>query len=278
MLELMKSSAIASRLAYPDQLNLPDIRLNDQKALYPKKFGMIYFVEKLKETLLERGVQIHTESSISEIKTEKSSITQVTLSSNKGILNRIPVENVLWTIGWPSIANELKIQVSDVEFQKGPDIIYVNLIFNSPINADRLYYFYCYDEGFATFRVTNYSNYCSDAYSKKGFPICVEIWPGKIGLNINKLNEESYVKLAINELKKFGVIDSDHKLIFAKAQAGTERFPMPSLINVNSMEEIKNRVLSLNLKNIHVTGVMSENNLFFLPDILNHSFSKLKEF
>jgi protoporphyrinogen oxidase len=277
MLELMESSSIRSRLAFPDQLNLPDIRLNDQKALYPKKFGMIYFVEKLKKTLLDRGVQLMTESKISEIKIEKFKISEVTIASNEGNATSIPVENVLWTLGWPSIANELKIKFSDLEFQRGPEIIYVNLIFDAPINADRLYYFYCYDEGFATFRVTNYSNYCSDAISKKGFPVCVEIWPSKIGLEINQLNEEACVKLAVNELEKFGVININHKLIFSRMQASSERFPMPSLLNSNSVEKIKSRVLDLNLKNIYVTGVMSENDLFFLPDILNHSFSKLKE-
>ena len=47
MIDLMKSSKIRSRLAFPDQLNLPPIRENSQKALYPKKFGMSNFVKGL---------------------------------------------------------------------------------------------------------------------------------------------------------------------------------------------------------------------------------------
>ena len=51
MLDLMKSGNLRSRLAFPDQLNLPPIRENTQKALYPKRFGMETFIEKFRNYL-----------------------------------------------------------------------------------------------------------------------------------------------------------------------------------------------------------------------------------
>lgn len=275
MLDLMKSSKLRERLAFPDQLNLPPIRTNNQKALYPRKFGMVHFVDRLRSYLESIDVDVLTETDIQHIRQQRGRIKQITLNSKKSGIKNIAVDRLLWTVGWPLLSKQLNLDISDLKFQKGPEIIFVNLSFNRPLLMERLYYFYCYDDGFATFRVTNYSNYCPGAAQDGWFPLCVELWPSKIGKKRTVMEINECIELAVDELKRFGVIGVDHKLIFAKVENDVSEFPMPSLENKKSLKVIRSRVEDLEIKNLTVAGIMASDDLFFIPDILNDAFSKL---
>lgn len=278
MQDLMKSQKLRSRLAFADQLNLPPLRENTQKALYPKKFGMIHFVDRLCAELKSKRVQILTETDISEIVQHQGRIQSVRVSTNGHASSILDVGRLLWTAGWPSLAKHLKVDVSDLVFQKGPEMVFMNLIFDRPLAMDRLYYFYCYDEGFASFRVTNYANYCPAAANEGRFPMCVELWPSKIGKKQSDMHQEECLQLAVDELNKFGVIGTDHKVLFAKMERNVGEFPMPTKVNTKSLQALRKRVQGQNIKNLTVAGVMANDGLFFIPDILNDAFSKLHEF
>ncbi len=277
MLDLMKSNQLRARLAFPDQLNLPPLRANTQKALYPKKFGMRHFVDRLRNCLESRGVAVLTGTDISEFHQHEGRIDQVTLTNREWGSRKVRVGGMLWTAGWPALAGQLGIDISDLKFQKGPEMVFMNLAFDRPLSMDRLYYFYCYDEGFASFRVTNYSNYCSDAAREGWFPVCVELWPSKIGKKRSDMEHDECVRIAVDELKKFGVIGPDHELVFAQMEKNVGEFPMPTLENTNSLQAIRTRVTERKIGNLKVAGIMANEDLFFIPDILNDAFSKLND-
>lgn len=278
MLDLMKSSMLRARLAFPDQLNLPPLRKNTQKALYPKKFGMSHFIDKLREHLESMDVEILTETDISEIRQHEGRIENVTLTNKEWGARTLHVGRMLWTTGWPSLARQLGVDISDLTFQRGPEMVFMNLIFDRPLAMDRLYYFYCYDEGFASFRVTNYSNYCPAAAQDGRFPMCVELWPSKIGKKKADMGQDECVRLAIDELRRFGVIGPDHKLVFSKMENNVGEFPMPTLENTRALQTIRTRVAEREIGNLSVAGIMANDGLFFIPDILNDAFSKLHDF
>ena len=52
---------------------------------------------------------------------------------------------------------------------------------------------------------------------------------------------------------------------------------MPSTINTNSIKEIKSRISKLKIENLINLGVMANDGLFFLPDIMNDTYEKLKD-
>lgn len=278
MLDLMKSSMLRARLAFPDQLNLPPLRENTQKALYPKKFGMSHFVDRLRDHLVNKGVEILTQTDILEIRQHEGRIAGVTLTNKEWGTRTINVGRMLWTAGWPSLAKQLGVDISDLKFQRGPEIIFMNLAFDRPLVMDRLYYFYCYDEGFASHRVTNFANYCPAAAQDGRFPMCVELWPSKIGKKRANLGQDECVRLALDELRRFGVIGQDHKLLFSRMENNVGEFPMPTLENTNSLQAIRTRVEERRIGNLSVAGVMAKDGLFFIPDILNDAFSKLHDF
>lgn len=278
MLDLMGSVKLRARLAFPDQLNLPQLRKNTQRALYPKKFGMSHFIDKLQMRLESMGVEILTKTDMSGIHQSEGRINCVTLTSKEWGSRTFNVSRLLWTAGWPSLAKQLGVDLSDLTFQRGPDMIFINLVFDHPLMMERLYYFYCYDEGFASFRVTNYSSYCPAAAKSGYFPVCVEFWPSKIGKKVAELGREECVRLAIDELRRFGVIGLDHKLVFSRVENNVGEFPMPTLNNTAALQVVRTRVAEQKLENLSVAGVMADDGLFFIPDILNDAFSKLCDF
>lgn len=272
MTDLMKSSKIKSRLAFPDQLNLPPIRENSQKALYPKKFGMVNFINRLIKLLKNYGVEFFTETHLDNVLIENGTIEKIVIKNKT-----FGVEKLLWTVGWPPLAKELKVDISDLSFEKGPETLFLFLKFDRPLDMGRLYYFYCYDENFLSFRVTNYTNYCPDAVKNRQYPLCVEIWPEKINLNKDDITEKKCLEIVLSELKKFKIINNSHNLTYNKLESNSGQFPMPSTINTNSIKEIKSRISKLKIENLINLGVMANDGLFFLPDIMNDTYEKLKD-
>jgi protoporphyrinogen oxidase len=275
--DVMKSPLLRARIAYPNQLSLPVRRENTQKALYPRRFGMATFMDKLRQRLLDLGVRIMTDTTLERLTAEAGKIQEVVLKESTGDRVSILSDYLLWTIGWAGLAHTMRIDMSDLEFQKGPEMLFINLLFDQPPKMDRLYYFYCYDEGFGTFRVTNYSNYCPAAGASGKYPVCVEFWPSKLGFKPRELSQEDAQKIALHELGKFGVIGEQHKVLFAKVEGGAGAFPLPTVKNRSSLKEIRRRVEQRVAANLTVVGVMADDGLFFVPDVLNHAFAQLNK-
>jgi len=273
MLDLMKSDAIRSRICYPNQLTLPAYRKNDYRGFYPKKFGMFLVLEKLRSVLEEQGVRFLTSSTITNLEIEQQIVKSVTITGKDKQEENFKVKELFWTAGLPSLAIALKINLSDVvNDKKHTESMYVNLLVDKKPKMDRLYYFFCFDKGYRSFRVTNYSNYCPAAATDKGYPICVEFWaqPG------DSKEEKDITDLCIKELKSFGVIDDSYTISFSKVEKLTGvGFPLPSVTNMSNMKEIGNRVKKEGIKNIIPTGVLSERNVFFIKDVLMDSYKKV---
>jgi len=273
MLDLTQSNIIRERICFPNQYTMPNYRSNNQRGFYPKKYGMFAVLEKIKLDLEFKGVNFHMSTTITDIEIKENRILSINLSNNMKVEN---IDSLMWTVGLPSLSNLLKIKISDLKYDKQKNIAYyVNFTFNKNPEMDKLYYFYCFDEGFRTFRVTNYYNYCPDASSRGGFPICVEIW-NREG---DSTDLDVITSNTLNELKKFGVINSEYKVLFSKIDPvlGTG-FPLPSCNNINTMNTIRERIKNENISNLIPLGVYSSQNVFFIKDVLIDSLNKINTF
>jgi protoporphyrinogen oxidase len=273
MLDFNKSDLIRERLCFPNQYTMPNYRNSNQRGFYPKKFGMFAVLERIKFDLENKGVKFYLSTSVSDIEIKKNRIHSVYLTNGYKIEN---VESLLWTAGLPPLANLLKINLTGLNYDKQKSkAYYVNLTFNKNPEMDKLYYFYCFDEGFKTFRVTNYYNYCNDAASRGGFPICVEIWNNEE----DSEDLDSIINNTLKELKQFGIINCEYEVLFSKAApvlgAG---FPLPSCNNINFMNSIRDKILEENISNLIPMGVYSSPNVFFIKDVLTDSLSKINHF
>jgi protoporphyrinogen oxidase len=273
MLDLMKSDEVRSRICYPDQFTLPPYRTNNYRGFYPKKYGMFRVLEKLKSLLESQGVRILTSSTVGNLEVENHFAKSITVKGKAGNTEVITVKELFWTAGLPSLANALKIDMGDMLYdRKHTESIYVNFLFDKMPMMNKLYYFYCFDKGYRTFRVTNYTNYCPDAAGERGYPVCVEFW---LQADDSKVDED-IVSLAKGELKSFGVIDDSYRVTFSKVEkplAGG--FPLPSVRNIGNMSAINDRIKEGGIKNVIPTGVLSGKNVFFMKDVLIDAYRKV---
>jgi protoporphyrinogen oxidase len=273
MPDIMKSNEIRARICYPDQFTLPPYRTNNYRGFYPKKYGMFSVLEKLKSVLESEGVRFLTSTTVSNLEVENNIAKSITLKDKKGYTEVVAVKELFWTTGLPSLANALKIDMGDIVYdKKHTESVYINFLFDRMPLMDKLYYFYCFDKGYRTFRVTNYTNYCPDAAGKRGYPVCVEFW---VQLEDSKTDED-IVSLAKAELKAFGVIDDTYAVTFSKVEKPLGGgFPLPSVTNITNMNAINERIKDRDVKNIIPTGVLSGKNVFFIKDVLIDAYSKV---
>ncbi|HEV8646185.1 MAG TPA: hypothetical protein VGR01_11525, partial [Burkholderiales bacterium] len=151
----------------------------------------------------------------------------------------------------------------------------VYLLLESQPEMGELYYFYCFDRGFHTFRVTNYSAYCPDARRADGsYPVCIELHfdPGA------DLKSSDLVAVAADELMKFGVIKSKASISFSKAQISNAGFPVLTLRNTQAMRSLRESVRSQEIRNLIVAGQAPDLGIFFLHDVLEHNFNALRSY
>jgi protoporphyrinogen oxidase len=272
MLDLMKSDEIRARICYPDQFTLPPYRTTNYRGFYPKQYGMFRVLEKLRLLLESQGVQFLTSTGVSNLEVENNLAKSITVKDKAGNTEIIAVKELFWTAGLPSLANALKIDMSDIVYdRKQTESIYVNLLFDKMPLMDKLYYFYCFDKGYCTFRVTNYTNYCPDAAGERGYPVCVEFWAQPD----DSKADEDIVSKAKAELKSFGVIDDSYEVAFSKVEKSSGGgFPLPSVNNIGNMSVINERIKERGISNIIPTGVLSGKNVFFIKDVLIDAYRK----
>lgn len=272
MLDLMKSTLIRARICFPDQYTMPPYRTNSQRGFYPKQFGMYNVLEKFKTILESEGVEFMTSTITSSFNIDKNTITSIEVKNSKGIIRIDSINEVYWTAGLPPLALMLKQDLSGMRNDKRRAACYVNLLFEKKPSMDKLYYFYCFDKGFRTFRVTNYANYCPNANEGRGFPLCVEIWPEQDDSPL----DQHVIDLALSELKSFGVIAEGSVPLFAKVEkVHGGGFPLPTVNNMLNMNTIREHIQNCGITNLTPIGVMSKKNIFFIKDILIDAYAKV---
>jgi protoporphyrinogen oxidase len=272
-LELMRSDAMRARICYPDQLNLPPLRSNAQRGFYPKTYGMVHVLNRFKQILEKLNTKFLTSSKIASLDFEDKKICSVQIDSAEHGQIDVEIDRLYWTAGLPPLAKLMEIDMGDRQTDRSnKDIYYVNFLFEAKPEMGELYYFYCFEPGFRTFRVTNYANYCPQAVRNSGCPLCVEMWMQSgdpTDLNL-------IVDMARNELIRFGVVADTNHLIFARAEkVSAGGFPLPSLNNIRYLETARDRIEAQKISNLKIFGVYSAKNTFFIKDILIDAYEKI---
>jgi len=178
MLMLASSEALRSRLAFPDQLELPKLRQVDFCGYYPKSFGIQNYVHIAENLIREAGVDIRLGWSVAGIRKahQPSVAAEVLLRNQGGDLQLVTAERqVIWTLGLRALWSCSGL--SDVALPEDPKeelgIIHFTVRDNTFMGG--LYYAYCHDPKFRLFRLTNYSSYSGGVTGTGTFPITAEI-------------------------------------------------------------------------------------------------------
>ena len=270
-IDLMQSSLIRSRIAYPEQRRLPHVWSAQRRGYYPKKFGIHRVIDALRSKLDSLGATVLTGTKIVAIDRRDGCVQAVECVTPFGGLRIGPLEQIVWTAALPALAPLLGIKLESRRPDKPLRTVVTNLLLHEPPEMDDLYYIYCYQPGFDCFRVTNYSGYCENAARRGGYPVCHEMLIEDSALEEHDL----LVQKALFELVGMGVIESTRSVAFARTEVLLSGFPMPTVNNVKILDELRDAIDHLDLANLHLTGIMSQPGLFFQGDVLAHTYSML---
>lgn len=274
--KLTESEDLRRVIAWSDQRTLPLERSSGRKAYYPVNYGAYRVVDALVRKLKQQGVTILTETQITGVERDTSSgnIQTVRLSTTGNASSIEDVEMLIWTGNIPLLGRMLNMDFTGLKNDKPLKTVIVNILVDKPLDMGDLYYFFCYDPGFNTFRLTNFVNYSSGAARNGGYPICLELLMDeehiKSGIDIERI--------ATEELYNFGVTQPKTKVLFAKAEILESGFPMPSVNNIRGLKNIRNQIKSMSIGNLFLTGILAEDNLFFQTDVLIDVYHKLANY
>lgn len=269
--DLMNSELMRDRIAYPEQRNLPSHWASSKRSYYPKGFGMHRFISGLRLTLQRLGVKIFTNASLQKIEVTKGQVSSLQILHEQEYLKIGNVASCCWTVGAPQLTKLLGLKVSPTGLDKALRTVVVNLLVDKAPATGDLYYFYCYDKGFKTFRVTNYSNYCGNAPRQGMFPLSIEL------LVDSQLADDSVglLRTAITEIKALGVLDESAKITFSKVEVLANGFPMPTTRNLRYLDDVREAIQDCGLTNLYMLGIFSRPRLFFQRDIMIHTYRTL---
>lgn len=274
MLDLMRSEGLRARLGYPDQYTLPPYRSRNQRAIYPRRYGFHHVMDRLRDVVAGEGTRLLASSMVDGLAVHDARVDSLRIRRQDGSIETIAdVAALYWTSGLPPLAKALGVDFSDLAVDGRPAGWYVHFLLDRPPAMDRLYYFYSFEPGTRTFRITNYSAYCPAAASERGWPLCMEFWsnPG------DSADMSVVIEAATRELQQYGVIDSPQRIRFRNAVrvgAGAG-VPLPTAKNARSLATLRTRIRALGLRNAHAAGVLAEPDVFFVPEVLSDAWHKV---
>jgi len=270
--DLMKSDLIRSRIAFPKQMELPLRYRSTQRGLYPRQYGMYRVIEAIGQTLVGRGVRIHKQAEVREIVRADGEIQKVHVRGPGAEFVVDDIRLLHWSIPLFGLVPKFGLHSAPARFDPPHTQACVYFLLHAPPEMGDLYYFYCFDPGYHTYRVTNYSAYCPDARLPEGtYPICVELH-FEAGASLESMD---LAALAIRELMEFGVIESDAGVAFSRVEVSRVGFPVLTLNNSRIIGQLRELVDSQGIRNLITAGQAPERGIFFLHDILEHSYNAI---
>lgn len=270
--DLVASKSLRDRIAFIDQRDLPLERSSNKNSYYPSRYGMYQIIDGLKRELIAHGVTLMTNAVVTGMNLRNNRIDNLTIFSGNQSIEMADIDEVYWSTGLPALGRLLNVKYTTGTADRPLQTVLLNILLDKKLNASDLYYFYCYEEGFNTFRLTNYSNYCTGSYRNGGYPICLEMLvdPSEIG------DPKRLMAKGLEELTAFGVVEKSTNILFNKLEFLESGFPMPTLNNVKMMDHMRDEIKNKHIENLETIGVMAEKNLFFQGDILADAYLKIR--
>lgn len=266
---LMESSILRDRLAWPEQRTLPEHWQSGRKAYYPRKYGIYRVIDALQARIKAAGVEVLTGAEVKSIDVAGGQVKNLVVEYGGG-KRVIALNRMVWTSGLPVVAQLLGHDLSQYRFDPPRKTVVVNLLLKHPPQMGDLYYLYCYEPGCHTFRITNFTGYCEEAPRAGGWPISVELL-----LDAPLPDKDAMLRLALDELKRFKVISTDDNVIFSAVETLATGFPMPTVNNFNTLSDLRKKIDAAKINNLILLGILSEENVFFQRDVLTQTWNKL---
>lgn len=273
MADLMKAERIRSRIGFPKQMELSPAYRNAQTGYYPRRYGMVRVIEAIEKKLAARGVRIHTQAELRELEVAGGAVRTLRIAGKDSALELGDIELLHWTIPIFALAPKLGLNPPAARFDPPLPQTHAHFLLKQPPRMGELYSFYCFDPGYASFRITSYAAYCADARRQDGkhagtYPVCVELHfdPG------SKPDEAAAARLAAEELARMGIIGGAGDIAFSRAVPAKVGFPMLTHNNTKNLAQLRQLVEERRPRNLLTAGLAPERGIFFLHDVLEQNY------
>lgn len=267
---VLADEALRARIGYPDQLAMPALRPFEQIGWYPRRMGMGRVVAALESQLRAMGVEFRLEASVLGMTCNAGRVQNLTLCDQAGERTIEALHQLYWSAGWHPLARLLGL---DAAFSSAafPAAWYVHLRVKTPPDMGELYHFYVFEPGLRTFRVTNYVNYCPQAVTADGYPLCVEYWPDK-----DAARAGDPIALAMSELRRMGVVRHGEEPNFSAVQIVPNYHRQFLAHHVQAIEDVRTAVAERGLANLSVLGMLASGGELLLYEVMRDAYQKLK--
>ncbi len=264
---LMSADHIRARVAYPEQRNLDLKYASTRYSLYPKKFGAFRLIDALVKRLAAGGGKLMTGTKLEKVTTGDGRIDSLVLRRGEEVLTVRSPRQVFWTVGYPMLARMFGVDAALKPFESRRKPAVVSLLLDRPAGLGDLYYFWNWDSGFKSYRITNYCGYCPTAARAGGYPVGFEFV-----LDPNDpTDRESLADLAVRELKAMGLYPAGAQVLFSIGGALPVGFPTFSVENRRRLLQYRKQHEALGLANLSVTGIQAEWGVIYQPEVLAHT-------
>jgi 2-polyprenyl-6-methoxyphenol hydroxylase-like FAD-dependent oxidoreductase len=259
MRPLLVDENLHAVIAWPDQLTQPISEKPAQRGLYPRRFGMVGVIDAILKQLRQAGVRCLFNRKVISLEVSRKQVSVVRLDDGS-------------TIEQPALlisANGLKgslgmLRGTSAFVLPGPSPPCCWMVFlrtTARPDTGSVHYFWCFDEAYRTFRVTNYPNYCPDAKTVAGYPLCVEIWS-------EDKEPAQVIARAVRELRHMKVLAPD-AVVSAQAAVQTPNLlALCTLQKVQQMRAMREEVQERSPENMVTVGPLIEDGVKLLHEVL----------
>jgi protoporphyrinogen oxidase len=254
-------------IAWPDQLTFPLKRQAPQSGLYPRRFGMTRVIDAAVTKLMQMGVHFLFNRRVASLEISGDNVSAVNLDD--GTVIHAPAL-LINANGLHASLGMLHDPGSSPSAEPPPPrcwMVFLRTL--EPPNMGRLYHLWCFDETLQTFRVTNYANYCPDARTVEGYPLCVELWS-------DDPRPSQAVARAIEELRRMNVIGQKYITAHAAVQ-GPNLHALCTLDYIERLRAVREEVQQRSPSNMLTVGPFVQEGSMLLFDVARTMHAMLTE-
>jgi protoporphyrinogen oxidase len=263
--EVSRAPLLGSRVAWIDQREIPDAERSSRAAFYPRRRGVNRAVLALVDRLRAKGVAIQCSQRIQSLRDSAEALV-VELHDGR----QVAAEHLYWSAHVLGLAPILGVPIDFACMDKPLSSVLCHFVLDRPSAMADLYYMYCADPAFKTYRVTNYAAYCPDP-EPGSYAVTVELLLGDEDVRAGGFEER-----ALAELRQMGVVAPTAAVRFSRAEVLRYGFPRPTLANAREMDRVRDRVRERVPRRLSLFGIGSREGLFFMTDVLRDTFDFLQ--
>lgn len=267
--DLVGTRRIGPRVAYVDQRDIPAAERSTLAAFYPRRRGLQQVIDALVARLAGKGVRILCGKKVLSLRQEASGVSVALEGGNAPLA----ADRVYWTANPLLLAGALGVKVRYDQMDRPLTTVLCHYLVRQPSALADLYYAYCADPGFATYRVTNYAAYCPDDETGKGTPLTCELLLSDEEL---AARPGDFAAVGHAELVRMGIA-GDEAPLFARAEVLKYGFPRPTLRNAAEFARLRGEIAALAGERIAMLGIGAREGRFFMVDVLRDTFTFARE-